>query len=251
MFYKKWFDETKPVLVAGDSYTYGMGHQNTELDPFRNPPAPTTWPNYIWPANEFNKISNPGISNGDITQSIYEHWNNNIKVVAVMFSLPNRRDYSYKDYGYSFSPNNIVSLSNNPLENQMRHTVVQNNKELFDQFHKMYFMQESDVSNHINQLKNVIAIQNLCNSTGCKFFWCTVKPFSMGQERSENPYVNWQIWQLEKLIDITNYFSIDNKSMQEFGASFTHNVTTSTGHYTKEVHEIWGQAFSRFINNCI
>ena len=48
MFYKKWFDPLKPILVPGDSHTYGHGHEDISLDPFRNPPPPTTWPNYIW-----------------------------------------------------------------------------------------------------------------------------------------------------------------------------------------------------------
>lgn len=251
MFWKRWFDENKPVLVAGDSHTYGMGHQDIPLDPYRNPPPPTTWPNYIWNSDEFNNISHPGISNGDITQSIYEHWNSNIKVVAVMFTSPYRRDFSYKGYGYSFSPNNIVSLSYNPLENDIRQGVVEVNKELFKQFQKMYSMQESNESNHIYLLKNIIAIQNLCNSTNCKFFWCTIKDFSVGKEKSKNPYVNWQISQLEKLIDIRNYFCIDNKSMSEFGNDFAQDVTTSTGHYNKEVHKLWGQAFKKFISTRI
>lgn len=251
MFYKKWFDPSKNILISGDSHTYGHGHQEFPLDPYRNPPPLTTWPNYIWDSNKFNNVAHPGISNGDITQSIYEHWNANIKVVAVMFTFPHRRDFSYQGYGYTFNPNRIISLSNNPLEDNIRQNIVKENKELFKQFQKMYTMQQSDESNHIYLLKNIIAIQNLCNSNDCKFFWCTIKNFTVGEEKSKSPYINWQIAQLEKLIDLRNYFSIDNKSMSEFSDGLGKHVLTSTGHYNKEAHKIWGQAFKQFINTNI
>lgn len=251
MYYKKWFDPSKPILVAGDSNTYGMGHEDVPLDPldpFKNPPSKTTWPYYIWEENQVNNISHPGISNGDITQCIYEHWQPNIKVLAVMFTFPHRRDFSYQGYGYTYNPSKIISWSNNSLEDYIRQNILQKNTELFEQFQKMYTMQESDVGNHIYLLKNIIAIQNLCYSNKCKFFWCTLKNFTVGQKRSENTYINWQISQLEKLIDLENFFSINNQGMSKFLDQSGH-VATSTGYYDKEAHKIWGQAFKQFIEN--
>ena len=261
MFYKKWFDENKSVLVAGDSHTYGAGHQNQHLDPFQEPPASTSWPNHIWNQNDYNNIAHPGSSNDDITQSVYDHFNQSIKILAVMFTHPNRRKFYFENYGYTFtgenkftdfskklrSPSYVYRICNNALEDSIRKEVYLKNKNIFRQIKESMSSQQSTISDHVNLLQNIIAIQNLCLSKNVKFFWCTLESLPSKTKLDKNPYAFWQIGQLEKLIDFSKHFHINNDGMSEFAKKHG-NIGP---HFDFEVHELWGNQFKHFINTKI
>lgn len=248
MFVKKWFDNSKPIIVAGDSHTYGQGHDEGIFDPFKNPPSTKAWPNYIWSTDQFNNIASSGNSNGDITQSIYEHWHDNVKIVCVMFTHFNRRDFSFNGDSYTFLPSGIQYISNSVLEHERKKNIHANKTELFADFQKMFTLQQSDVGDYLNFLKNVIAIQNLCTSNQCKFFWCTLENIQKSKILTNNPYTDWQISRLEKLVHWQNYFTIKNNSLTEYAETIPGNVSTACGHYTVEVHKLWGSHFQTFIN---
>ena len=64
-----------------------------------------------------------------------------------------------------------------------------------------------------------------------------------------DPASAWEIDILSNFVNFKNCFFQDDQGMGDWFKS--KNYKTPCEHINAEGHKLWGQAFSRFINNCI
>ena len=105
----------KPILVFGDSNTYGDGLPDSGLiEPWKQH-SHLSWPYHMFPKTQIKNLAYPGCSNDTICLKLVRHASKD-NVVLIMFPTPTRIHMIKKGFNFIVSHNGTQAISDNEMK---------------------------------------------------------------------------------------------------------------------------------------
>ena len=233
----------KPILVFGDSHTYGDGLPDCgHLEPWKQH-SHLTWPYHVFPKKtQIKNLAYPGCSNDTICLKLVRHASKE-NTVLIMFSYPERLHIIKNGYNFVASHNFAESVSDNGNENWIGKQIAKKYETEFKEFVVKNF---DDNYLEIIFLKNILFCQNFCESNNIKYF------FSLVSKREKNK-ISGSIEKyrdsLYNNINWKNIFLIDGKyGYIDYAKKIKAKKALDGLHLGEDYHKLFGNLFFDWIN---
>jgi len=229
------------ILISGDSHTYGDGLSDVGHDHPWKDFSTKSWPYYIFKPKQIKNKSYPGNCN-DIISYTLARYIDEVKLVIIMFTYPERQHIIRKGYNFIASHNFNQSVSDNGNENwvgrQLAIKFEENNKKFVVEHHEDELLE-------IKYLKNILFCQSLCESKNINYYFTTVEHRPKFKNKNSVGKIRDALY---SLIKWNKFFLIEKKyGFSDYAKLINAGKGTDNNHWCQDYHKMFGQLFKQYI----
>ena len=231
----------KNVLILGDSHTYGDGLDDAGHNQPWKEHSFKSWPYSMFNKEQIKNKSYPGNCN-DIISYTLARYIDQIKLVVIMFTYPERQHIIRNGYNFIAGHNFNQSVSENGDENwigkQLAIKFEEQNKRFITEYHEDELLE-------IKYLKNILFCQSLCESKNITYYFTTVE----NRTKTKTGGIVRKIRDaLFDNIAWNKFFLVEGQYGFSDYAKFTNaGKGTDEKHWNQPYHEKFGNLFKQYI----
>ena len=232
----------KPILVFGDSNTYGDGFSDSgSVEPWKQH-SQLSWPYHMFPKAQIKNLAYPGCSNDTICLKLVRHASKD-NVVLIMFTTPTRIHIIKKGFNFIVSHNGTQAISDNGDENWVAKQIADKDEEK----DKRYFVENFDDDFlEIIFLKNISWCQYFCSSKNIECYFTLANTYKKNKMRGSLEKYRDSLY---NNINWNNIFLMENThGFRDYAKKINAKKLQDKIHYDQEYNKLFGNLFLDWIN---